>query len=81
VLKGTRQSIEDQRIAISPSILYLDEWMELLRNVVKMDDQLTKKVYLNLSRMMQAYMQHLYKITAHLPDEVLVYIQPQSQQN
>ncbi|MRC88294.1 hypothetical protein GH879_34530, partial [Bacillus thuringiensis] len=60
---------------------YLDEWMELLRNVVKMDDQLTKKVYLNLSRMMQAYMQHLYKITAHLPDEVLVYIQPQSQQN
>ncbi|MDT0198573.1 MULTISPECIES: hypothetical protein [unclassified Acinetobacter] len=81
VLKGTRQSIEDQRIAISPSILYLDEWMELLRNVVKMDDQLTKKVYLNLSRVMQAYMQHLYKITAHLPDEVLVYIQPQSQQN
>lgn len=43
VLKGTRQSIEDQRIAISPSILYLDEWMELLRNVVKMDDQLTKR--------------------------------------
>ena len=81
VLKGTRQSFDDQRIAISPSILYLDEWMELLRNMAKMDDQLTKKVYLNLSRVMQAYMQHLYRITAHLPDEVLAYIQPQSQQN
>jgi hypothetical protein len=81
VLKGTRQSMDDQRIAISPSILYLDEWMELLRNVVNMDDQLTKKVYLNLSRVMQAYMQHLYKITLHLPEELLTYIQPHSQQN
>lgn len=81
VLKGTRQSMDDQRIAITPSILYLDEWIELLRNVVKMDDQITKKVYLQLSRVMQAYMQHLYKITTHLPEEVLAYIQPQSQQN
>lgn len=81
VLKGTRQSLNDQRIAISPSILYLDEWMELLRNVVNMDDQLTKKVHLNLSRVMQAYMQHLYKITLHLPEELLTYIQPHSQQN
>ena len=81
VLKGTRQSMDDQRIAITPSILYLDEWIELLRNVVKMDDQITKKVYLQLSRVMQAYMQHLYKITTHLPEEVLTYIQPQSQQN
>ncbi len=81
VLKGTRQAIDDQRIAITPSILYLDEWMELLRNVVKMDDQLTKKVYLGLSRVMQAYIQHLYKITVHLPVEVLAYIQPNSQQD
>src|SRR5690606_8831484 len=73
--------MDDQRIAITPSILYLDEWIELLRNVVKMDDQITKKVYLQLSRVMQAYMQHLYKITTHLPEEVLTYIQPQSQQN
>jgi hypothetical protein len=29
-----------------------------------MDDQMTKRVYANLSRVMQAYMQHLYKITS-----------------
>ncbi|MGE8538939.1 MAG: hypothetical protein ACN6NI_06615 [Acinetobacter sp.] len=81
VLKGTRQSVDDQRIAISPSILYLDEWIGLLRDVVKMDDQITKKVYLGLSRVMQAYMQYLYKITLDFPEEVLAYIQPQSQQN
>ena len=81
VLKGTRQVIEDHRIAISPSILYLDEWIGLLRDVVAMDDQMTKRVYANLSRVMQAYMQHLYKITCDLPEEVLAYIRPQTQQD
>jgi hypothetical protein len=35
VLKNRRQDMDDQRIAISPSILYLDEWLELLRRVVE----------------------------------------------
>ena len=81
VLKGKRQAIEDHRIAISPSILYLDEWIGLLRDVVAMDDQITKRVYANLSRVMQAYMQHLYKITCDLPEDVLAYIRPQTQQD
>jgi len=81
VLKGTRQAIEDHRIAISPSILYLDEWIGLLRDVVAMDDQMTKRVYANLSRVMQAYMQHLYKVTRDLPEDVLAYIRPQTQQD
>ncbi|WP_312157124.1 hypothetical protein [Acinetobacter variabilis] len=81
VLKGTRQAIEDHRIAISPSILYLDEWIGLLRDVVAMGDQMTKRVYANLSRVMQAYMQHLYKVTRDLPEDVLAYIRPQTQQD
>ena len=28
VLKGQRQALDDHRIAISPSILYMDDWME-----------------------------------------------------
>ncbi|QIC66926.1 hypothetical protein [Acinetobacter schindleri] len=81
VLKGTRQAINDHRIAISPSILYLDEWIGLMREVVKMDDCTTKKVYIGLSRVMQAYMQHLHKATSHLPEAVQQYIRPATQQN
>lgn len=81
VLKGTRQAIEDQRIAISPSILYLDEWMELLRDVGRTDAQMSKKVYAGLSRLMQAYMQHLHRLTQDWPEEVLGYIRPQVQQS
>ncbi|KGT47080.1 MULTISPECIES: hypothetical protein [Acinetobacter] len=81
VLKGTRQSVNDHRIAISPSILYLDEWMGLMRDVVNMDDQSIKKVYLGLSRVMQAYLQHLHKITIHLPETVQQYIHPSNQQD
>lgn len=81
VLKGTRQSVDDHRIAITPSILYLDEWMGLMRDVMNMDDHHIKKVYLGLSRVMQAYLQHLRKITMHLPETVQQYIRPSTQQN
>lgn len=79
-LKGTGQAYEDQRIAISPSILYLDEWRGLLRDMA-LNDHMTKKVYTNLSRVMQAFMQHLYKATQDLPVDVLAYIRPQTQQD
>lgn len=81
VLKGTRQAIHDHRIAISPSILYLDEWLGLMRDVVKMQDSSIKKVYTGLSRVMQAYMLHLHKVTVHLPETVQQYIGPQTQQH
>ncbi|ANF82007.1 hypothetical protein A3K93_07215 [Acinetobacter sp. NCu2D-2] len=81
VLKGTRQAVDDHRVAISPSILYLDEWMCLIRDVVKMDDAVLKKVYIGLSRVMQAYMQHLHKMTEHLSEDLLDFIRPQKQQN
>lgn len=81
VLKGTRQAMDDHRVAISPSILYLDEWMGLMRDVVKMDDKVIKKVYTGLSRVMQAYMQDLLKVMQNLPEEAVRYIRPHTQQN
>ena len=81
ILKGQTQSIEDHRIAISPSILYLDEWMALMRNVAKTDDHMVKQIYLRLSRVMQAYMLHLYKITHALPEDLIAYLRPETHQN
>lgn len=81
VLKGQRQALDDHRIAISPSILYLDEWMELMRSVAKGNEQTVKKIYLRLSRVMQAYMLHLQKITQALPEDLMLYIRPDTHQN
>ena len=81
VLKGQRQALDDHRIAISPSILYLDEWMELMRSVAKGNEQTVKKVYLRLSRVMQAYMLHLQKITQTLPEDLMFYLRPETHQN
>ncbi len=81
VLKGQRQALDDHRIAISPSILYLDEWMELMQNIAQGNEQVVKKTYLRLSRVMQAYMLHLQKITQVLPEDLIPYIRPDTHQN
>lgn len=81
VQKGQRQSLEDPRISISPSILYLDEWMNLLAIVAAQDELQVKQVYARLSRVMQAYMLHLHKVTAELPAELMQFIHPESQQS
>ena len=81
MLKGQNQALDDQRIAISPSILYLDEWMELMRNVTQGNEQTVKKIYLRLSRVMQAYMLYLHKITRVFGDDLMAYIRPETHQN
>ncbi|CAB1213265.1 hypothetical protein [Acinetobacter bouvetii] len=81
ILKGQRQALDDHRIAISPSILYLDEWTELMRNVSQGNEQIVKKIYLRLSRVMQAYMLYLHKITQALPPDIMQYIRPETHQN
>ncbi|OTG60692.1 hypothetical protein B9T29_11025 [Acinetobacter sp. ANC 3903] len=81
VLKGQDQVLDDHRIAISPSILYLDEWMELMRNVSKGNEKTVKKIYLRLSRVMQAYMLHLHKITQDFSHDLMAYIRPETHQN
>jgi len=81
ILKGQRQALDDHRIAISPSILYLDEWMELMRNVSKGNEQTVKKIYLRLSRVMQTYVLYLHKITQEFGDDLMAYIRPETHQN
>ncbi|GJC30490.1 hypothetical protein KAM398_06230 [Acinetobacter sp. KAM398] len=77
---GEKQSLDDPRVAISPSILYLDEWMSLLKTVAQQDEHLVKHVFRRLSRVMQSYMTYLQQITQDLPLALLDYIQPESQQ-
>ena len=81
ILKGQKQSLNDHRIAISASILYVDEWMQLMRTMVETDDQMAKHIYLTLSRLMQAYMLHLHKTTQALNNELMDYIRPETHQN
>ena len=81
ILKGQKQSLDDQRIAISPSILYLDEWMQLMQSMVQKNDQSVKRIYLRLSRVMQTYMLHLHHISVALPEDLIVYIHPETHQN
>lgn len=81
VLKNRRQDMDDQRIAISPSILYLDEWLALLRRVMQQQPEWGKKVYAKLSRVMQAYLQHLDKIAQNLPEDLMVYFSEENQQH
>ncbi|WP_179991319.1 hypothetical protein [Acinetobacter sp. YH16058] len=77
---GEKQSLDDPRVAISPSILYLDEWMTLLKTVAQHDEHLVKHVFRRLSRVMQSYMLYLQQITQDLPTALLDYIQSDSQQ-
>ncbi|MCO8053393.1 hypothetical protein [Acinetobacter towneri] len=77
---GEKQSLDDPRVAISPSILYLDEWMTLLKTVAQHDEHLVKHVFRRLSRVMQSYMLYLQQITQDLPTALLDYIQSESQQ-
>ncbi|CAM4252512.1 PcfJ domain-containing protein [Acinetobacter pragensis] len=81
VLQGTRQAIDDHRVAIRPSILYLDEWMALASSMAKSDELAMKKVYLRMSRVMQAFMLHLRKITADFPEDLMDFILPDTQQD
>ncbi|WP_180134665.1 hypothetical protein [Acinetobacter sp. YH12070] len=81
VLQRKYQQHDDHRVVISPSILYLDEWLILMRQVLGAEDQAIKKVYLPLSRIMQAYLQHLVRCTQQLPQALMDYIRPETQEN
>ena len=65
---------------LTPSVLYLDEWLSALSAHVQNQPNAVKAVYTNLSRLMQAYMQYLYDISKDLPQELMAYILPETQQ-
>ncbi|ALH96189.1 hypothetical protein [Acinetobacter equi] len=72
---------EQQQFNLSqPSILYLDEWVELIGRYCIDDVHKLKKIFLNLSRIMQAYMQHLQLKTQSLSHDLIYYIQTEKQQ-
>lgn len=64
-----------------PSVLYLDEWLQLIQAYSSDDIQKLKRIYLNLSRTMQAYMQHLQQQTKQIPLDLVDYLQPEKQQS
>ena len=81
VFKDQCESVDDHRIAISPSILYLDEWMGLMHDVIGDDDLAVKRVYQRLSRVIQAYLLHLHRVTEQMPADVMPYIRLDTQQD
>ncbi|WP_411691512.1 hypothetical protein [Acinetobacter gandensis] len=81
ILKDRQNKTDDHRIAISPSILYLDEWLLFMRQSVGLNDLAIKKVYQPLSRMMQAYMLYLNECIATLPTALVPYIRVEMQEN
>lgn len=80
-LKDHNSALDYQRVEISPSILYLDEWMQLMHDVLGQQHHAVKHVYERLSRIMQAFMLHMHKTTQSLPDDVMAFIRPETQQN
>ncbi|QOW46082.1 MULTISPECIES: hypothetical protein [Acinetobacter] len=70
----------DQKNAISASMLYIEEWLELVHILSKNNPKLLKKCYVKLSRVMQAYMLFLQHIISTLPTELWDFIDPKTHQ-
>ncbi|WP_445116073.1 hypothetical protein [Acinetobacter sp. WZC-1] len=80
-LEGSRSAdVLAQRTEISQSILYMDEWMDLLRLMSRADPQVVRQVYHKISRVIQAYMQFLQQIIQGLPEDLIRFIDPVSHQ-
>ena len=65
---------------ITHSILYIEEWLNLLQQKSQSNPQVVKQVYLRLSRVIQAYMRFLQQLSLQLPKELIPYIDPNKQQ-
>jgi len=76
-----QNGITANRRLISPSALYLQEWWQLLQLIHPDSQQILKQLYQPLSRIMQAYMQHVQEITHLLPIELLDFLEPRQQQD
>lgn len=84
VLRGEAdQSIQpsNQVTLISDSILYNEEWLNLLYLIAKDDQRIAKQVFNRLYRVMQAYMLFVQKSLQNLPDDLIAYIHPDQQKN
>ena len=66
---------------INTSVLYLEEWLHLLYLQAKDDQRIAKHVYKNLSRVMQAYALFIQRLIDHLPNELIEFIEPHTQEH
>lgn len=66
---------------ISASVLYLEEWLHLLYLQAKNDQRVAKHVYKNLSRVMQAYALFMQRLIDGLPNELIGFIEPHTQEH
>ena len=70
----------EQKMVISPSMLYIEEWLVLLRILSQKNPKIIKQSHLKLSRVMQAYMAFLHQIVQNIPPELCEFIEPVAQQ-
>ncbi|AWL28892.1 hypothetical protein DJ533_10075 [Acinetobacter defluvii] len=70
----------DQKVAISASMLYIEEWLELVDLLSQNNTKRVKHCYAKLSRVMQAYMLFLQQIVQTLPTELWDFIDPKTHQ-
>lgn len=76
-----RSASQAGRIFVSKSTLYLEEWLNLSQFIVGDDIHAAKKLYLRMSRVMQAYMLYLQQIVDGLPEDLIAFIDPSSHEN
>ena len=70
----------DQKIAISASMLYIEEWLELVDLLSQNNTKRVKQCYAKLSRVMQAYMLFLQQRIQNLPKALWDFIDPKTHQ-
>ncbi len=75
------QNTQVVQTPIKNSILYIEEWQNFLRQKNQQVPQTAKRVYSQLSRVMQAYMRFLQQICDKLPADLVRFIDPESHQH
>ncbi len=80
VLYGQARGSEPRRL-ISNSVMYFEEWQQLLLLVHESAASAWKSSYQSLSRIMQAYMQHLQAIVQPLDPALIAYMDVEKQQD
>lgn len=79
-LNGHTEHLE-QKMVISSSMLYIEEWLALLHILSQKNQKIIKQSYLKLSRAMQAYMIFLHQTVQNIPSELYEFIEPSAQQH
>lgn len=78
--------VDDQPIIanhqnIRPSLLYIEEWLHLLSMMSAKDPKIAKTVFKQMSRVVQAYMLFLHHLIKDIPNDLIDFIEPETQQN